>query len=340
MDEQEANPPPALVNCKNCRTEINGLIFCPTCGQKSDTHVLTLRELLREVADGILDFDSRLWRTLIPLAVSPGKLTNAYLFGKRMYYLPPFRLYLILSVLFFLIPNTDLDFDSGPEEGLATINEEQNSGEQNTTVTLNEEAILIGAGDETGLANQAREELARALALEDEDAELLSDAANCEFPNLTTDALFTLMVRNMCLTMAENSDLLLEQLADSIPVMMIIGIPLVALFMQLIYAFSSRFYVEHVIFLFHVHAFYFLIGILMAFSSLLGQYYTWLFNSMNWFRIVAGFYIPIYIFQAMLKVYGGSKRKTFFKAFILMIGYGTSIGMVMFFGLMYTALSL
>ena len=127
MDEQETNPPPALVNCKNCRTEINGLIFCPTCGQKGDTHVLTLRELLRKVADGLLDFDSRLWRTLIPLAVSPGKLTNAYLFGRRMYYLPPFRLYLILSVLFFLMPNTDLDFNADIEENITSINEELNN---------------------------------------------------------------------------------------------------------------------------------------------------------------------------------------------------------------------
>jgi hypothetical protein len=195
-------------------------------------------------------------------------------------------------------------------------------------------------GDETSLASQIREELVRELELEEEDAELLRDAANCEFPNLATDALFTLMVRDMCLKMSENSDLLLEQLEDSIPVMMIVGIPLVALFMQLIYAFSSRYYVEHVIFLFHVHAFYFLISILMAFSELLGYYYVWLFNSMEWFRIVAGLYIPLYIFLAMLKVYGDSKRKTFFKAFIMMIGYGTSIGMVMLFGLMFAALSL
>lgn len=340
MDEQETNPPPALVNCKNCQLEINGLIFCPTCGQKSDTHVLTLRELLREVADGLLDFDSRLWRTLIPLAVSPGKLTNAYLFGRRMYYLPPFRLYLILSVLFFLIPNTDLDFDADLEEDIASINEELNNGEQATTATVIDQAIQTGVGEESDLVTQIREELVRELELEEEDAELLSDAANCEFPNLATDAVFTLMVRDMCLKMSENSDLLLEQLEDSIPVMMIVGIPLVALFMQLIYAFSSRYYVEHVIFLFHVHAFYFLISILMAFSELLGYYYVWLFNSMDWFRIVAGLYIPLYIFLAMLTVYGDSKRKTFFKAFIIMIGYGTSIGMVMLFGLMFAALSL
>ncbi|MDG2177116.1 MAG: DUF3667 domain-containing protein [Gammaproteobacteria bacterium] len=78
------------------------LSYCPQCGQKSDTHILAFRELLAEFADDLLNMDSRLWRTLGPLVIHPGKLTNEFIAGKRMYYLPPFRLYLILSLLFFL----------------------------------------------------------------------------------------------------------------------------------------------------------------------------------------------------------------------------------------------
>lgn len=325
---------PAVILCKNCSTPVAGFTYCPVCAQKTDTHVLTFRELLEELADGLFNMDSRLWNSLIPLIAHPGRLTKEYLAGRRMLYLPPFRLYLILSVLFFLIPDPVLDADNtGPETA--------------TMASNNQPAILRNVDDDSTVASadlgrQIREEVTRELETarsESGEVETIGDNEDCSMQLLPQDALTTVLLHQTCLKFIEDPDALFRQLADNVPLMMIIGMPLVALFMQLMYVFSGRYYVEHIIFLFHTHAFFFLISIITTFSSYIGERYPALFGLMDWIRIIGGFYIPVYIFLAMLKVYGDSKTRTFFKALFLMVGYGTSVMVVAFFGLMFTALT-
>jgi hypothetical protein len=66
-------------------------------------HVPTTRELVHEALEGLTHSDSRLWRTLLSLWFRPGALTEEFLAGRRAISLPPFRLYLIISIAFFLI---------------------------------------------------------------------------------------------------------------------------------------------------------------------------------------------------------------------------------------------
>jgi hypothetical protein len=309
---------------KNCGTSVSRQNFCANCGQKSDTHLLSFRELLHELADGLFDLDSRIWRSLLPLAFQPGKLTSEYLAGKRMRFLPPFRLYLILSLLFFFIPNNELD----PDQKFDASN--------NPVVSLEQ----LGNNE---LASEIREEIQQEM----ENARLERNAGDdvgvdeqCNFSILNQDSFFTALVRNACLMMNEDSEKLSEQIEESIPIMMLLGLPLVALMMKPFYAFSGRYYIEHVIFLFHVHAFYFLISIIMSITSILGHTYGFLLTPMNWLNIIAGWYIPVYIFYAMKNVYGESGLKTFTKAFFLLIAYGVCIGMVISTGALFVAMSL
>ena len=101
-------------NCLNCGEVLTGQ-HCSHCGQRATVRVLSLWGMLRDVLGDITNFDSRLWRTLLPLAFRPGVLTQDYLRGRRASYTPPFRMYLILSVAFFLLatlggnPGADLD---------------------------------------------------------------------------------------------------------------------------------------------------------------------------------------------------------------------------------------
>ena len=92
----------ASAHCKNCRAPLSGR-FCVNCGQAANVHVPTTLELLHELLEGLTHSDSRLWRTLKSLWFSPGKLTEEFIAGRRVAYLPPFRLYLIASIVFFLI---------------------------------------------------------------------------------------------------------------------------------------------------------------------------------------------------------------------------------------------
>ncbi|WP_291071711.1 DUF3667 domain-containing protein [Hyphomonas sp.] len=50
----------------------------------------------------MFSLDGRLWRTLPKLMLRPGRMTREYIDGKRSRYVPPFRLFLLTSVIFFV----------------------------------------------------------------------------------------------------------------------------------------------------------------------------------------------------------------------------------------------
>ena len=65
--------------------------------------ILSLPAFLRDVVGDLLDFDARIWRSLRTLAFKPGRLTTLYLEGQRAKYTPPFRMYVVTSVAFFVV---------------------------------------------------------------------------------------------------------------------------------------------------------------------------------------------------------------------------------------------
>src|SRR5271165_7391704 len=110
--ERQAPALSAVKRCLNCGAELTGR-YCANCSQAADVHVPSTRELIHEALEGMTHSDSRLWRTLHLLWFKPGKLTQEFVAGRRAAYLPPFRLYLVLSILFFLVAsmsNTHANF--------------------------------------------------------------------------------------------------------------------------------------------------------------------------------------------------------------------------------------
>jgi hypothetical protein len=100
--QDQAAQPATARRCLNCGAELTGR-YCANCSQAADVHVPSTGELLHDALEGITHSDSRLWRTLYLLWFKPGKLTQEFIAGRRAAYLPPFRLYLVLSILFFLV---------------------------------------------------------------------------------------------------------------------------------------------------------------------------------------------------------------------------------------------
>ena len=85
--------------CKNCNSELVGL-YCSECGQKN-TELLSVKAIVKELTDNMFSFDSRFFITLKYLIIKPGFLTKEYWAGRRTTYLPPLRMYLVLSVFYF-----------------------------------------------------------------------------------------------------------------------------------------------------------------------------------------------------------------------------------------------
>jgi hypothetical protein len=90
--------------CLNCEHPLDKSDrFCPNCSQLNSTKKLHFKDLFQEFFAGLIAYDSRLVRTLRVILFQPGKISKEYIAGKRMYYANPFRFYLSVSILFFLL---------------------------------------------------------------------------------------------------------------------------------------------------------------------------------------------------------------------------------------------
>lgn len=91
-----------MPGCPNCGKPADAN-YCPNCGQRNIDLERPLIELLRDAAREAFDVDGRALRTVAALFRHPGLLTSEFLAGRRQHYTPPFRLYLVVSLLFFFV---------------------------------------------------------------------------------------------------------------------------------------------------------------------------------------------------------------------------------------------
>lgn len=105
-----ASPPEPVTPaaCLNCGTLLHG-DHCHVCGQPVKGMIRPLSSLMSDVADTILNIDSRIFHTLLPLYFRPGFLTREYFAGRRTRYVTPFRLYFFLSVIAFFLIQMSMD---------------------------------------------------------------------------------------------------------------------------------------------------------------------------------------------------------------------------------------
>src|SRR5207247_343042 len=92
--------PPALPYCENCAAPMAGP-FCAQCGQAAIDYRRSFRHIIVDVLDSFLNWDSKFFATIGWLIVRPWHLTNQFLAGRRVRYVHPLRLYLLVSILFF-----------------------------------------------------------------------------------------------------------------------------------------------------------------------------------------------------------------------------------------------
>lgn len=87
-------------DCANCGTHLQGA-YCHACGQKGHLHT-RLWHMAEDFVEGVLHLDGRIWRTLPLLAFRPGRLSRAWIEGKRVRYLAPLHIFLFSIFVFFL----------------------------------------------------------------------------------------------------------------------------------------------------------------------------------------------------------------------------------------------
>jgi Protein of unknown function (DUF3667) len=88
--------------CPNCGKPMIGA-YCAVCGQERDTHRRSVWGLAKVFFEDLVSFDSRILRTGWALVSRPGELACAFREGRTQRYLPALRLYLFVSLIFFLV---------------------------------------------------------------------------------------------------------------------------------------------------------------------------------------------------------------------------------------------
>lgn len=119
--ENITSPSADVKSCENCHEPLNGP-FCANCGQEVDSKLKYFWVVIMHLLDDIFSFDSRASRTLLPLIARPAFLTNEYFAGRRVHYVPPLRLYLFISIVFFI---TLKFFVASDDNNILNINDKQ-----------------------------------------------------------------------------------------------------------------------------------------------------------------------------------------------------------------------
>lgn len=314
--------------CMNCGTTLMGP-FCHYCGQPDKNLVRFFPALVRELLEDFMDFDSRFMRTIKPLLFKPGKLTRDYLDGRRFRYVPPMRLYIFSSLaLFFLIAvfaGSSLQFEANTasEEPGLTIRMSDDD-KQDLEEALSElEKVNPGLAEELGSEIEQAVDKAEAESEIDEESEEIDfDVDGKPWDAETNPVVIALMPdwvndwvnREIAGSpqkgreIADNPNLMIDKVLDVLPGTMFVLLPLVALLLKLWYLFAKKYYVEHLIFALHNHAFIFVTFIVMLLLSVVSEWYEPggegpFTSGVEWVKIVMMVWIPLYMLLSLKRVY-------------------------------------
>jgi hypothetical protein len=333
--------------CANCHATLSGE-YCAACGQRHEPHVHTVAHFAGEALESVSHADSRLWRTLWYLLARPGFLTKEFFAGRRVRYLPPFRLYLVISVLFFLTVNLPdgavIQLDDEPsaqnveqmnslaevlEQGAGTRNEQL----KNAAATIREEAAKEKAALDARSDSESPDKPYSGLASQNAMTEFCKEF---EKPDPTANQNYA-KLQSACAKISEDGGReLARTVVHNLPRAMFVFLPLLALAMKPLYWRPKRYYVEHLLFLVHNHAFVFLMLTILAALDLIpvvGEY-------LGVVKFAAWVYIIWYIFRAMRNYYRQGWWLTFAKYLQMGLSYITAAVIVLLLLAMFSAVSL
>lgn len=308
--------------CKNCDAVLLGR-FCVNCSQAADVHVPSTVELTHELLEGLTHSDSRLWRTLILLWFKPGKLTQEFVAGRRVAYLPPFRLYLILSIIFFLIASF-----------MHTTGEVIRFDDATTTFTAPGAPRPVTPRKATPATPPAAPSPLAPKAAAGNTGVKSCDDIN--FVSITGHPEWNQRLTHACAEIVrDNGDSAMHIAIGTMSKAMFIFLPLVALLHMLLYWRPRYRYAEHLLFFVHLHAFYFSVAILMISAVNVANAWPRLSGVADVVETLLGWCLPIYTLIAMRRVFQRSWAGTVFKAVVLFFIYSivfvlTVVGVVVY----------
>ncbi len=310
--------------CGNCRTPLLGA-HCHACGQPVKGLVRPLSGWIADFLDTVFDYDGRIWRTLGPLLLRPGFLTCEYISGRRIRYVTPVRLFLILIFILFVVIQLATRIDIGGELAEMVPAKEDEPRIERIVSWLPEQtrrAVIADALAPPELSSDNRGEPAGAgsgpiqINLGEDAGRPPSDSLSWLPEGLKPgfDAAVERVKANVQ-RVANDPNALVAAMFSVAPQVLICTLPIFALLLKLAYVFKRKLYLHHLLIALHSHSFIALALILICLLSLLAGWLGpgWMSRGLTWLMIALAVWIPVNLLFTQKRVYGQGWPMTLIK---------------------------
>ncbi|HET6244482.1 MAG: DUF3667 domain-containing protein [Bacteroidetes bacterium] len=323
--------------CLNCEKPIDDKdSYCGQCGQKTTPAKVPIIHFIQDFLGDYFSYDSKIFKSIIPLFVNPGHLTLEYIKGKRVKFIPPFRVFIIISVAFFLLfsslnnqKSSFIEFEtttnSGLNDSLPNKNENYAHTENKKVVHSNEPGnkavVKLDFGNDFNIGFNI-----------DSTRNLISKVGFDTYidsirPNDSKYEKF--IVKQLIKIFIDDHSKFTEVVVNFSSKLIFLMLPFFALLLKFIYIRKGKYFYEHFIFSLHFHTFIFSYLII----NLLFVHYVFDFSFS-----ISILLLLVYLFMAMKKVYGESYKKTISSFIMLSLSYLLLFIPLFFLLLLFTSL--
>jgi hypothetical protein len=259
--------------CANCNTVYSGH-YCPECGQEALGGAPTAIEFIYEFLTRNVLERGKMPRTLWHLIRYPGGLTVDFLEGRRQRFIRPVRLYIGLSLLYFLMLSLTSKFGTETETANLVAESANNhiaAESHNTGVSKKpEQAKSPPAPQLPGPTPSLKENSIQVNVTGEEDlsdfeseTRVAMDFLGQTFGERTAQAISAKIQRFEKLPPEERIQATLQGLLAQAPKAMFFLMPVFAMLLKLLFIRRHIPYGAHLLFAFHYHAFLFLSSLLL-----------------------------------------------------------------------------
>ncbi|HTD39681.1 MAG TPA: DUF3667 domain-containing protein [Mucilaginibacter sp.] len=321
-------------DCLNCGSILQGH-YCHNCGQENLELHESFGHMMNHAISDYFHFDHQFFHTLKPLLFKPGFLTNEYMAGRRAQYLHPVKMYIFISIVYFLLlfQNSHKVVTTQPgtgkpvtaEKALDSVNnkiarDKNLSAEQKKKIQkeVNKAKVVTSYGGVINVTEDADDKRGRNtwFAPTTKDTTYEQYLANQKkLPENEQDGFMTKLFNKKKIEYHREygdraKEVFLEELKHNTPKMMFLLLPLFALILRVAFWKNKKFYVEHLIYSFHFHCFLFLfLGIFILLQLTIPS--GW--GVIGWLNSLASLYVMWYIYRSLRVVYHRSAFRTITK---------------------------
>jgi hypothetical protein len=303
--------------CANCKHTFNeGENFCPNCGQENHSPNQPIKHYASELIESLLHLDSKILYTVKTMLMYPGKITREYNDNMRARYTPPVRLYVFISLIFFVLiqiptknermiintrSNTSTDQDSISLLTDALPGEKSSS--KDSIIKIN----LLGIN-----LRMTQAELEQFKRGNPEDLDSLITTSHLN-PNYFTRTFFKQIIKSL-----NSEDNFEERLKEKCikfgSLSLFLLMPYFALLLSLAYYRRKNNYYEYLIFSIHYHTVVFLILSLILIINIILILPEWVYIIL----VINLFY---YLGKSLRLNFEGSRKRTILKIALISLFY-------------------